>query len=201
MPIGWRPPTRQGRPWNSFAPTRQRKYAPGRSAAVWETSATTIHNYLSNSDRPDSLVAEHNLIGVLEGSPIDYPNEQPRPKGAIMSDSNPSGLSDNAAAGIAYITLIPAIVFLIIAPFKNSSYVRFHAWQSIFFFIAWAVIDILVGVVQNLVPSTVFLTLTVLQLVGLAIFIVWIIVFVQAFNGKRIKLPVIGDLAEKQANR
>jgi uncharacterized membrane protein len=146
-------------------------------------------------------VAEHNLIGVLEGSPIDYPNEQPRPKGAIMSDSNPSGLSDNAAAGIAYITLIPAIVFLIIAPFKNSSYVRFHAWQSIFFFIAWAVIDILVGVVQNLVPSTVFLTLTVLQLVGLAIFIVWIIVFVQAFNGKRIKLPVIGDLAEKQANR
>jgi len=118
-----------------------------------------------------------------------------------MSDSNPSGLSDNAAAGIAYITLIPAIIFLIVAPFKNSSYVRFHAWQSIFFFIAWAVIDILVGMVQNLVPSTVFLTLTVLQLVGLAIFVVWIFVFVSAFNGKRIKLPILGDLAEKQANR
>lgn len=118
-----------------------------------------------------------------------------------MSDLNPSGLSNNAAGGFAYITIIPAIVFLIVEPFKTSSYVRFHAWQSIFFFIAWAVIDILVGVVQNLVPSTVFLTLTVLQLVGLAIFIVWIIVFVQAFNGKRIKLPVIGDLAEKQANR
>jgi uncharacterized membrane protein len=127
--------------------------------------------------------------------------QQPCPKGAIMSDSNPSGLSDNAAAGIAYITLIPAIIFLIVAPFKNSSYVRFHAWQSIFFFIAWAVIDILVGMVQNLVPSTVFLTLTVLQLVGLAIFVVWIFVFVSAFNGKRIKLPILGDLAEKQANR
>ena len=118
-----------------------------------------------------------------------------------MPDPNPSGLSDNAAGGIAYITLIPAIVFLIVDPFKKSSYVRFHAWQSIFFFVAWAVIDILVGVVQNLVPSTVFLTLTVLQLVGLAIFVVWIIVFVSAFNGKRIKLPIIGDLAEKQANR
>jgi uncharacterized membrane protein len=118
-----------------------------------------------------------------------------------MSDSNPSGLSDNAAGGIAYITLIPAIVFLIVAPFKKSPYVRFHAWQSIFFFVAWAVIDILIGVVQNLVPSSVFLTLTVLQLVGLAIFVVWIFVFVSAFNGKLIKLPIIGDLAEKQANR
>jgi uncharacterized membrane protein len=118
-----------------------------------------------------------------------------------MFDSNPSGLSDNAAGGIAYITLIPAIFFLIVDPFKKSPYVRFHAWQSIFFFVAWAVIDILIGVVQNLVPSTVFLTLTVLQLVGLAIFVVWIIVFVSAFNGKRIKLPIIGDLAEKQADR
>ncbi|MGD0546774.1 MAG: hypothetical protein ABR991_02970 [Terracidiphilus sp.] len=116
-----------------------------------------------------------------------------------MSDSNPSGLSDNAAGGLAYITLIPAIVFLIVAPFKNSSYVRFHAWQSIFFFVAWAAVDILVGVVQNLVPSTVFLTLTVLQLVGLAFFVVLVIVFVSAFNGKRIKLPIIGGLAEKQA--
>jgi uncharacterized membrane protein len=118
-----------------------------------------------------------------------------------MSDSNPTGLSDNAAAGIAYLTIIPAIVFLIVDPFKKSSNVRFHAWQSIFFFVAWAVVDILIGAVQNLVPSTVFLTLTVLQLVGLAFFIVLIVVFVGAFNGKRIKLPILGGLAEKQANR
>jgi uncharacterized membrane protein len=118
-----------------------------------------------------------------------------------MSDSNPSGLSDNAAGGIAYITLIPAIVFLIAAPFKNSSYVRFHAWQSIFFFVAWAAIDILVGLIQNLVPSAVFLTMTVLQLVNLAIFLVLVIVFVQAFNGKLFKLPVLGGLADQQANR
>ena len=116
-----------------------------------------------------------------------------------MSDLNPAGLSDNAAGGLAYFTIIPAIVFLIIEPYKKSSYVRFHAWQSIFFFIGWAVIDILVSMVQNLVPSSVFLTLTVLQLVGLALFVVWVIVFVSAFNGKRFKLPVIGELAEKQA--
>jgi uncharacterized membrane protein len=163
--------------------------------------AELLSGCLSNSDLPNFLGTRHNLIGALTGSSIAYPTGQPRPKGASMSDSNPSGLSDNAAAGIAYITLIPAIIFLIVAPFKNSSYVRFHAWQSIFFFVAWAAIDILVGLIQNLVPSAVFLTMTVLQLVNLAIFVVLVIVFVQAFNGKLFKLPVLGGLADQQANR
>ena len=118
-----------------------------------------------------------------------------------MSDSNPSGLSDNAAGGLAYITIIPAIVFLIVEPFKKSAYVRFHAWQSIFFFVAWAVVHILVDVVQNLVPTVVFLTLSLWQLIDLAFFVILIIVFVNAFNGKRIMLPIVGALAEKQANR
>ena len=106
-----------------------------------------------------------------------------------MTDQNPSGLSNNAAGGIAYITIIPAIVFLIMEPFKRSYFVRFQAWQSIFFFVAWAVVNILIGVVQQLVPSGVFLTLTIMQLVGLAIFVVWLVLFIGAFGGKLIKLP------------
>ena len=114
---------------------------------------------------------------------------------------NVSGLSDNVAGGLSYITIIPAIVFLIVEPYKKSSFVRFHAWQSIFFFVAWAVVHILVQVVQNLVPTVVFLTLTLWQLVDLAFFVVLVIVFISAFNGKRFMLPIIGGLAEKQANR
>jgi uncharacterized membrane protein len=117
------------------------------------------------------------------------------------SGINVSGLSDNAAGGLSYITIIPAIVFLITEPYKRSSYVRFHAWQSIFLYVAWAVVHILVQVVQNLVPMVLFLTLTLWQLVDLAFFVVLVIVFVSAFNGKRIALPVVGGLAEKQANR
>ncbi len=123
-----------------------------------------------------------------------------------MSDVNASGinvagLSDNAAGGLSYITIIPGIIFLITEPYKRSSYVRFHAWQSIFLYVAWAVVHILVQVVQNLVPTVVFLTLTLWQLVDLAFFVVLVIVFVSAFNGKRIVLPIVGGLAEKQANR
>ena len=136
----------------------------------------------------------------------DAQTERPYRKEATMSDVsaprlNASGLSDNAAGGLSYVTIVPAIVFLIAEPYKRSSFVRFHAWQSIFLYVAWAVVHILVQVVQNLVPTVVFLTLTLWQLVDLAFFVVLVIVFVSAFNGKRIMLPIVGGLAEKQANR
>ncbi len=120
---------------------------------------------------------------------------------AHVSDSNPAGLSDTTAAGISYITLIPAIVFLIVEPYRRGAFVRFHAWQSIFFFVAWAIVDLLIGAVEKIVPSGAFPTYLILELAGLAAFVLWLIVFVGAFNGKTYKLPIIGDLAEKQANR
>lgn len=110
-----------------------------------------------------------------------------------------SGLSDNAAGGLAYVTIIPAIVFLVIAPYNRNSYIRFHAWQSIFFTIACIVIDIAVGVVARL-PFIGLMTLFIWPLVGLAFLIIWIILLIKAFNGERFKLPIVGDLAEKQAN-
>jgi uncharacterized membrane protein len=63
------------------------------------------------------------------------------------------------------------------------------------------VVHILIEVVQNLVPTVLFLTLTLWQFVDLAFFVVLVIVFVSAFNGKRLKLPILGDLAQKQADR
>jgi uncharacterized membrane protein len=36
-------------------------------------------------------------------------------------------------------------------------------------------------------------------LIFLALFIVWLVCVLQAMNGKRFKLPIIGALAEKQA--
>ena len=116
-----------------------------------------------------------------------------------MSDPNQSGLSDNAAGGLAYVTIIPAIVFLIVAPFNKNSYVRFHSWQSIFLFIAWIAIDIVLMILGHL-PFIGWFTWILRPLVGLGLFILWIICLIKAFNGERFKVPFIGDLAEKQAN-
>ena len=111
-----------------------------------------------------------------------------------------SGLSDNAAGGLAYVTIIPAIIFLIIAPYNRNSYIRFHSWQCIFLAIAWIVID--VGLIAvGRIPGIGLVELFLAPLIGLAFFILWLIVMIQAFNGKRFKLPILGDLAEKQASR
>jgi len=125
-------------------------------------------------------------------------------KGESMNDQIPStvgqtGLSDNAAGGLAYITIIPAIIFLIVEPYNRSSFVRFHSWQNIFLTIGYIVVDVALVVVGRL-PFFGFMTLFLWPLVGLAFLLVWIVALIKAFNGQRFKLPIIGDLAEKQAN-
>jgi uncharacterized membrane protein len=102
-----------------------------------------------------------------------------------------SGLSDNAAGALAYVTIIPAIIFLIVEPYNKNSYIKFHAWQSIFLGIAAFAIGFI-----NIIP---FLGQIIFLLGMLALFVAWIIVLLKALKGERYKLPFIGDLAEKQA--
>jgi uncharacterized membrane protein len=121
-----------------------------------------------------------------------------------MPETNPSGFSDNAAGAIAYITFVPAIIFLVLPPYNASPYVRFHAWQSIFLTVAAIVIGIalaiVVGIVGMLMPFG-FYTIghLIWMLVDLALFILWLLCVLKALNGKRFMLPIIGPLAEKQA--
>jgi uncharacterized membrane protein len=106
-----------------------------------------------------------------------------------------TGLSDDAASGIAYLTFIPAIIFLVVAPYNTSPKVKFHAWQSIFLTGAWICLWVL-DIVLAFVPIIGWL---LMLLLGLGLFIVWLISIIKAFQGQRFVIPVIGALAEKQA--
>ena len=125
--------------------------------------------------------------------PEETPTTPPQPPAAQ------SGLSESATCGIAYITFIPAIIFLMTDPYKQNANVRFHSWQSIFLTIAYIVIRVGLIVLGH-IPFLFLLLIPVSLLIGLAFFVLWLIVMIQAFNGKRFKIPVIGDFAEKQAN-
>jgi uncharacterized membrane protein len=122
-----------------------------------------------------------------------------------MNDPTPapsatqSGLSENAAGGLAYITIIPAIIFLVSAPYNKSSYIRFHSWQCLFMALAWFVIDVAVMIFGSFLSFFRLLTFGLYPLISLAMLILWIMVLIKAFNGERFKLPIIGDLAAKQA--
>jgi uncharacterized membrane protein len=108
-----------------------------------------------------------------------------------------SGLADNVAGMLAYFTIIPAIIFLVIEPYNRNRFVRFHAWQSIFFNVAWWILWFGLRVVAH-IPFLGFLTIFMWPLVGLAGLIVWIILVIKANQGQTFKLPVIGDLAQQQ---
>jgi uncharacterized membrane protein len=111
-------------------------------------------------------------------------------------------LNENVAGALAYATILPAIVFLRVMPFRRNHFVRFHSFQSIFFALAAVVVGIAMRAlfsILGLIPWLGYLLawLAVL-LVSLAWGILWLVVVVKALQGELFKLPVIGDLAERQ---
>lgn len=118
------------------------------------------------------------------------------PGNAVVSAG--AGLTDNVAGALAYVTIIPAIVFLVIEPFNRRPFVRFHSFQCIFFWVAWTVLWIGLSIIAH-IPFFGWATYLIWPLVSLAGFIIWLIVLLKAYQGKIYKLPMIGDLAEKQA--
>jgi len=130
--------------------------------------------------------------------PSPYQPPPPPPPQFQAPPPTSSGLTDNAACGLAYVTFIPAIIFLIVEPYNRSPNVRFHSWQSIFLAIAWVVVDMVLIFIGHMTLIG-LINVMLFPLAALGFFILWLIVIINAFNGKRFSLPLIGDLAAKQA--
>ena len=111
----------------------------------------------------------------------------------VPSQAAQSGLSDTAAGALAYVTIIPAIFFLLVEPYNKNSFVRFHAWQSIFLCVVCIAVDFVLG----LIPIIGWFVLLPLFCVG--ILILWIILVLRALKGERYELPIIGKYAAQQA--
>lgn len=129
----------------------------------------------------------------------------PAPMYAVQpaATAGSSGLSDTAAAAISYITIIPAILFLVIEPYNKKPFVKFHCFQSIGLCVAWFAIWIAVMILQivlHFIPLIGILFVILNMCIGLGFFIIWIIAILKASKGEWYKLPVIGDFAMKQAN-
>ncbi len=114
------------------------------------------------------------------------------------------GLTDNVAGMLAYITFIPAVLFLVMEPYNRNRFIRFHSFQSIFLFVATVILSVAIGMLAIMLLFIPFLGHLVIFLLrmtfSLGLFIVWIVLLIKANQGLMYKLPIIGDIAEKQAN-
>jgi len=123
-------------------------------------------------------------------APASAPASAPAP--ASGAGTAAGGLTSNVAGLLCYVLgFITGILFLVLEPFNKDPFVRFHAFQSIFFNIAWIVLSVASGII----PFVGWLLSIFIWLGGLAL---WVVLMVQAYQNKKWKLPVIGDIAEKQ---
>ena len=88
-------------------------------------------------------------------------------------------------------TIIPAIIFLLVAPYNTKPFVKFHAFQCL----GLAV----VGIVLHVLLIVPFLGWIVWAIGWLALVVVWALCILKASQGGSFKLPVIGKFAAEQS--
>jgi uncharacterized membrane protein len=144
------------------------------------------------------------------GAPGPIPGAMPGPIPGTIPAAAPmpaagAGLTPNVAGALAYLVgAITGILFLVIDPFKTDRFVRFHAFQSIFFnlawiafWILWTIIGLMLGAISHGLFFIIQLPINLLLFVGG--FCLWAYLMYTAYQGKTFQIPVIGALAASQA--
>lgn len=100
-----------------------------------------------------------------------------------------TGLKPNVAASFAYLGFfITGIVFYLVE--KDNQFVRFHALQSTFIFLALLII--------SKIPLIGWILWGPLFILGI---IIWLICIIKAWQEEEFLLPFVGQLAKKLARK
>jgi uncharacterized membrane protein len=114
-------------------------------------------------------------------------------------------MAANVAGLLTYILgFITGIIFLVLEPYNKDKFVRFHAFQSIFFnvaiivfWIAYTILSTVLGIVSFGILGLVMGILGLLIFLGIMVY--WIYLMYKAYNNEKYMIPYIGKLAAQQA--
>jgi uncharacterized membrane protein len=113
-----------------------------------------------------------------------------------------TGISNRNASLLCYIPMVgwlAAIVVLASERFRKETQVRFHAFQGLYLFVAWLLVEWVVSpalyvsdwgggfAMHRLIP----------RCLQLLIFAAWIYMLIKVSHDEMYKLPIIGDLADR----
>jgi uncharacterized membrane protein len=116
----------------------------------------------------------------------------------MSAEKKGTGLEPNVAGLLCYLVgWITGLIFFLIE--EKDEFVRFHAMQSIIVFGAITVVNILLYILWLIpVVGWIFGALLASILWVLAV-VLWIILMIKAYQGERFKLPIAGNIAEKNS--
>lgn len=115
-----------------------------------------------------------------------------------------TGLTRNIAGALAYsLGIITGVLFLVLEPYRRDRFVRFHAFQSIFYFvfavafsIAWSIV---ISTLMSFSGWVLVVAFPVRMIIRLAMFGLWLYLMYQAYNDREFRIPILGSIAGKQA--
>ena len=110
-----------------------------------------------------------------------------------------AGLSSRTAAILCYVPAIgwiAAVIVLAARKFKDDHLIRFHAFQGLYLFAAWLVVDWVVGPIMHFTPGP---SRPIELLLHAALLAVSIFMMVKASHDEAYVLPIIGELAQRSA--
>ncbi|MCC7173957.1 MAG: zinc-ribbon domain-containing protein [Bryobacterales bacterium] len=118
------------------------------------------------------------------------------------------GFNPRTASILCYIPFvgwIAAIIVLASARFRQDAGVRFHAFQGIYLFVVWLLVDMIMGPVMGFTRvrgwGTVWVpALSSFAFVGVlkaVVVVAWIVMLIKASRGEQYRLPILGELAER----
>jgi uncharacterized membrane protein len=112
------------------------------------------------------------------------------------------GLEPHIAGALCYtpllIGLVISVIFMFVPPYSQNKFVRFSAFQSLFLHLAAGVSFIILGILARIrFVGWIFGTAALFVWIGALV--LFLFLMYKAFNNQKLKLPVIGDLADQQA--
>lgn len=124
---------------------------------------------------------------------------------AVAGIAPPQAMATNVAGALAYLAgFVTGLIFILVEPYKDNSFIRFHAYQSIFFNVAWFgfwMVWMVISAILTPLTAGLFgiVALPVILIVSLLGFIYWLFLMYQAYQQKLYRIPVIGKYAAQQA--
>ena len=114
------------------------------------------------------------------------------------------GISPRTASLLCYIPIvgwIVAIVVLASTRFRDNTRVRFNAFQGLYLFVTWLIVDWVLGPIFSFPHAwgpNLYRVFPALMKAG--IFAAWIVMIVKTAQDEVYKLPILGELAEKSVS-